>query len=97
MAEHASVVRVVRFRPAAGRRDELLNALKNGADGIRQRDGCFGAQICTQREDESVLVAISRWASQSALEQFLSDTATERAQAAALTTEPPATETFVSV
>ena len=97
MAEHANVVRVARFRPAPGRREELVNRLQSGADGIRQRDGCFGAQICTVGEDPDAVVVISRWANQTALEQFLSDTAAQRAEAAALTSEPPRTETFVSI
>jgi quinol monooxygenase YgiN len=96
MAEHASVLRIARFRPARGRRDELIQRLQSGVDGIRQRDGCFGAQVCTLREDPDVTVVISRWASQAALEDFLAATATQRAEAAALTLEPPTTETFVS-
>jgi quinol monooxygenase YgiN len=97
MAEHANVVRVARFRPATGRREELVSRLQSGAEGIQQREGCFGAQICTVHEDPDVVVAISRWASQAALDQFLSDTTAQRAEAAALTTEPPTTETFVSI
>src|SRR6266545_4170906 len=83
MAEHANVVRMARFRPAAGRREDLLSRLKNGVDGIRQRDGCFGAQICTLREVPDTIVVISRWESQAALDQFLSDTTAQRAEAAA--------------
>ena len=97
MAEHASVVRVARFRPATGKREELIDRLRSGAEGIRQREGCFGAQICTVREDSDAIVAISRWASQAALDQFLADTAAQRAEATAYTTEPPGTETFVAV
>ncbi len=97
MAEHANVVRIARFRPAPGRRDELVNRLKSGVEGIRQRDGCFGAQICTVAENPDVLVALSRWASQAALDQFLSDSSAQRAEAAAFTAEPPSTETFVSI
>jgi quinol monooxygenase YgiN len=97
MAEHANVVRVARFRPAPGRRDELLNRLLSGVDGIRQRDGCFGAQVCSLRQDPDIIAIISRWASNAALDQFLSDTAAQRAEAATLTTEAPTTETFVSI
>jgi quinol monooxygenase YgiN len=97
MAEHASVVRIARFRPASGRREELVNRLQSGVEGIRQREGCFGAQICTLREDQDAVVVISRWEHETALEQFLSDTAAQRSEAAALTAEPPTTETFVSI
>lgn len=97
MAEHANVVRMARFRPATGRREELVNRLQRGVDSIRQRDGCFGAQICTVREDPDVVVVLSRWADQAALEQFLADTTAQRREAEALTAEPPTTETFVSI
>jgi quinol monooxygenase YgiN len=97
MAEHANVVRVARFHPAQGGREEVVNRLQSGIDGIRQRDGCFGAQICTVREDPDVIVIVSRWVSQAALDQFLSDTVDQRAQAAALLSEPAKTETFVSI
>jgi quinol monooxygenase YgiN len=97
MAEHAHVVRVARFRPAPAEREQLLNRLQSGVDGIRQRPGCFGAQVCTVREDPAVAVVISRWASQAALDQFLSETAAQRSEAAALMPEPPTTETYVSI
>jgi quinol monooxygenase YgiN len=97
MVEHANVVRVVHFRPAPGGRDELVSRLTSGAEGIRQMEGCFGAQICNVREDPAVIVAISRWASQGALDQFLSSTTAQRAEVAAMTAEPPSTETFVSI
>jgi quinol monooxygenase YgiN len=97
MAEHANVVRMARFRPASGRREELVNRLQSGVDAIRQRDGCFGAQICTVLEDPDLVVVLSRWADQSALDRFLSDTTDQRRQAAALSAGPPTTETFVSI
>jgi quinol monooxygenase YgiN len=97
MAEHANVVRVARFRPAEGRREDLLSRLQNGVADIRQRNGCFGAQVCTVREVPDTIVLISRWESQAALDQFLSDTTAQRAEAAAFTVEPPTTETFVSI
>ena len=97
MAEHANVVRVARFRTASGERQELLNRLQGGVEGIRQRPGCFGAQICTVREDPEVAVVISRWASQAALDQFLSETTAQRSEMADLMSNPPTTETFVSI
>ena len=97
MVEHASVVRITRFQPAPGRRDELLRGLQEGADGIRQMDGCFGAQICTVRDAPDVIVAISRWASQAALDQFLESTRAQRAELANLAAAPPASEHLVAV
>jgi quinol monooxygenase YgiN len=96
MAEHASVVRLTRFQPAAGKRDELIRRLEEGAEGLRQMEGCFGAQICTVRENPEAIVAISRWASQAAVDQFLQATATQRAEVASLTAAPPASEHLVS-
>jgi quinol monooxygenase YgiN len=95
--EHASIVRVARFRPAAGQRDALLNRLQGGVDGIRQRDGCFGAQICGLREEPETIAVISRWSNQAALDSFLAESADQRAGASAFTQGPATTETFVSL
>ena len=97
MAEHATIVRLTRFQPAAGKRDELIRRLEEGAAGIRQLEGCFGAQICTVREDPDAIVAISRWANQAAVDQFLQTTATQRADVASLTAVPPSSEHLISV
>jgi len=97
MAEHASVVRIIRFRPAPERRADLTTRLKTRLDQIRQLEGCFGAQVCTIQEEPDVVAVISRWASQSALDQFLSSMTAERAEVAAMSAVPPTTETFVSV
>jgi quinol monooxygenase YgiN len=94
MAEHAHVIRVARFQPAAGKRDELVNRLVSGAEDIRKMEGCFGAQICSVRESPGVIAAVSRWASGAALDQFLQSSIAQRAEVAALTAAPPTTETF---
>jgi heme-degrading monooxygenase HmoA len=78
VAEHASVVRVTHFQPAAGKRDELIAVLERLAGSIRGMDGCFGVQVCSVRETPEELVVISRWASQSAVEpmaQFVASNA----------------------
>jgi quinol monooxygenase YgiN len=97
MAEHASVVRLSRFQPAAGKRDELIRVLEEGAEGIRKLDGCFGAQICTVRGTPDVIVAISRWASQSAVDKFVEDSAAERAGLGPLVAAPPVSEHLIPV
>jgi quinol monooxygenase YgiN len=74
-----------------------MDRLKSGVNEIRQREGCFGAQICELKEDPETIAIISRWVSQSALDQFLSSTTVQRAQAAELSTVPPTTETFVAL
>jgi len=95
--EHASVVRVARFRPAAGQREALLSRLQGGIDGLRQREGCFGAQVCSEREEPETIVIISRWSNQAALDSWLSDSADQRGGVTALTAAAPTTETFVSL
>ena len=97
MAEHASIVRLTRFQPASGQRDELIRRLVEGAEGIRQMEGCFGAQICTVRESPDVIVAVSRWAGQAALDRFLQQSESRRADLANLAASPPATEHLISV
>ena len=97
MAEHAHVVRIARFRPAAGKRDELTSRLKEGAEQIREMDGCFGAQICMARETPDEVVAISRWASQSALDSFLQQSEERRRQLGSMLSGTPTVETLTSV
>src|ERR1700720_4247562 len=97
MAEHASVIRIIRFEPGTGKRDELVAQLERGAQDIRKMEGCFGVQICTIREVPGIVSSISRWASQAALDQFLQSTATQRAQMATLAAGPPTVEHFTPV
>jgi quinol monooxygenase YgiN len=92
VAEHASVIRIIRFKPEAGKRDELVSTLEQGAEQIRRMDGCFGVQICTVREAPDEIASISRWASQSALDAFLSATDAQRGGLNALAAGSPVTE-----
>src|ERR687883_669131 len=96
MAEHATIVRLTRFQPAAGKRDELIRRLEEGAAGIRQLEGCFGAPICTVPEGPDAIVAISRRANQAAVDQFLETTATQRADVGNLTAVPPSSQHLIS-
>ena len=70
MAEHATVIDVSRYSPAPGKREELLAAMRELASMASQAPGCFGAQACSSDRDATVLVAISRWESQEALDSF---------------------------
>ena len=97
MAEHAAVVRIIRFQPADGKHDELIARLEEGAVQIRQLDGCFGVQICTIRESPGLVAAISRWASQAALDRFLDSSASQRAELGRLATGQASTEHFTPV
>jgi quinol monooxygenase YgiN len=97
MAEHASIVRLTRFQPASGQREALIRRMLEVAERIRQVEGCFGAQICTSRESPDVIVAVSRWASQAALDQFLQQSESQRADVSKLAATPPATEHLISV
>jgi quinol monooxygenase YgiN len=70
MEQHAVVLDVSRYRPAAGKRDEMLAEMKKIAERANEADGCFGAQICVSNSDKDSLVAVSRWKSRGALEKF---------------------------
>ena len=97
MAEHASVIRVIRFTPAPGKRDELITTLERGAEQIRQMDGCFGVQVCTLREAPDEVASVSRWASRQALDEFLRATEPQRGSVNALASAAPVTEHYTPI
>jgi len=70
MADHAGVVRVNRFYPAAGKEKAVADGLKTIRDRANAAEGCFGAQVSRSQEDPAVLVVVSRWVDQAALERF---------------------------
>jgi len=70
MAEHAGLIQVITFRPAPGRRDELLALCAGSQERAAAADGCFGAQTCTVDDDADAVVAISRWRDRRSLEAF---------------------------
>lgn len=70
MAEHAAVINVSRYRPASGKRDELLKAMARMAERASSSPGCFGAQACVSDRDHETMIAISRWESRRALDAF---------------------------
>ena len=70
MEEHAVVLDVSRYRPADGKREEMITEMKKIAARANQADGCFGAQVCVSNSDKDSLVAVSRWKSRAALEKF---------------------------
>jgi quinol monooxygenase YgiN len=70
MAEHAGLIQVITFRPAPGRRDELLALCAETQERAAAADGCFGAQTCTVDDDPDAVVAISRWRDRHSLEVF---------------------------
>jgi quinol monooxygenase YgiN len=84
MAEHAAVVNVSRYRPASGKRQELISAMKRMAERAASAKGCFGAQACESDRDRDDLIAVSRWESPQALEAF-STTAASTAEQEHLT------------
>jgi len=75
MADHAAVVNVSRYRPAPGKRADLMAAMKRMATRAADAKGCFGAQACESDQDKEDLIAVSRWESVQALEAFSSDAA----------------------
>ena len=70
MAEHAGLIQVTTFRPAPGRRDELLALCAESQERAAAADGCFGAQTCAVDADPDAVVAISRWRDRHSLEAF---------------------------
>jgi quinol monooxygenase YgiN len=70
MTEHAAVVNVSRYRPAPGKRTDLLSAMQRMAKRAADAPGCFGAQACESDQDREDLIAVSRWESTEALEAF---------------------------
>jgi quinol monooxygenase YgiN len=85
MDEHAVVIDVSRYHPAAGKREELLAAMQRLADQASAADGCFGAKACASDQEPDSLIAISRWKSAAALRSF-ADTAAMVAERDRLTT-----------
>ena len=72
MADHARVINVSRYRPAPGKRHDLMSAMKKMAERASKAKGCFGAQACESNRDREDLVAVSRWESEQALHEFSS-------------------------
>ncbi|TMC14373.1 MAG: hypothetical protein E6J29_03480 [Chloroflexi bacterium] len=80
MAEHARVIRLTRFIPAAGKRADLIETLEEIAERVRQVEGCYGVQVCDVSEDPAPLVVISRWDSAEALAKLPADQVRARVQ-----------------
>jgi quinol monooxygenase YgiN len=70
MTEHAGLIQVTTFRPAPGRRDDVLTLCAQTQERAAVADGCFGAQTCTVDEDPDAVAAISRWRDRHSLEAF---------------------------
>lgn len=96
MAEHAKVIDVSRYYPVHGKRDDLMSAMKELAAKAASSPGCFGAQVCESDQENTALVAISRWASQSDLDGFAESPTfvKERERLASLLARPAQREHF---
>ena len=70
MNDHASVVRLERHEPGAGRRDEVAGVLRSAAQAARDAAGCFGAQVTTSDREPAQVVLIERWESDAAMRKF---------------------------
>jgi quinol monooxygenase YgiN len=73
MEQHAVIVDVSRYRPADGKREEMITEMKKIAARAAEADGCFGAQVCVSSSDKESLIAVSRWKSRASLEKFSSE------------------------
>ena len=92
MTEHARVIRLTRFVPLAGKRAELIAALEEIAERVRQVEDCYGVQVCDVSEDPIPLVVISRWHSAEAIAKLPADQV--RARVKDLVVGEPATEHY---
>jgi quinol monooxygenase YgiN len=70
MNDHATVVRVERHEPGAGKRDEVAGVLKSAAEAARDAKGCYGAQVASSDQDAEQVVLIERWESPEAMTSF---------------------------
>ncbi|MBV9278744.1 MAG: antibiotic biosynthesis monooxygenase [Chloroflexi bacterium] len=88
--DSAAVVDVSRYYPGPGQGEALLDAMRRVASKASAAEGCFGAQVCQSDQDGEALVAISRWASASAMEAFANSSAfvEEREHFASLLARP---------
>jgi quinol monooxygenase YgiN len=66
------VVRILSGRARAGSEGQFLAAVRPAVDWFGSREGCFGAQLCRQKEDSGTLAVISRWRDQQSLDAALS-------------------------
>lgn len=96
MAEHATVIRVTHFQPLPAKLDELVGRLQSGVATIRSTDGCFGVQLCNVRETPGVVVVVSRWASQAALDVILKSGTLDTNAIKDLIAAPPTSEHLLS-
>jgi quinol monooxygenase YgiN len=70
MNDHATVVRVERHEPGAGKRDEVAGVLRSAAQAARDASGCFGAQVASSDREPTQVVLIERWESTDAMQKF---------------------------
>jgi quinol monooxygenase YgiN len=75
----------------------MMSRLQQGAEHIRQQEGCFGVQVCSVRETPDELAVISRWTSQAALDTFLKVSDPERGGVNALAAAAPVVEHLAPV
>jgi quinol monooxygenase YgiN len=72
VSEHAIVVRILSGRARAGSAEQFLAAVRPAVEWLTAQEGCFGAQLCRQKEDPATLAVISRWRDEAALDAALS-------------------------
>ena len=68
------------FRPAPGRHDELVEALRSTIPGVHEEQGCLLYAI--HDADDGTITMIEKWESAAALEAHASGTAVKPLQAA---------------
>ena len=71
MADHAQLIRVAKYRPDPGARNELLARMEELATALRDLPGVFGAQVCTVAGAPEWLVIVSRWQDEASLRNIV--------------------------
>ncbi len=97
MAEHAQIIRLARYRPDPGQRDNLIAQLQQQVDAMRSLNGLFGAQVCRVQEDPELVVVVSRWENEVAMRGQGQPQVASRLQAAAQVAERAETEHLIAL
>jgi quinol monooxygenase YgiN len=97
MAEHAQIIRLVRYHPDPGQRDNLLAQLQQQVEAMRSLSGLYGVQVCRVQEDPDVLLVISRWENEAAMRALGQAQLASKIQAAAQLAERAETEHLIAM
>jgi heme-degrading monooxygenase HmoA len=95
--EHAQVIRVAKYRPDPGARDELLARMQQLATALRDVPGVFGAQVCRVAEAHEWLAIVSRWQDEDSMRNIVGTPAASLVDRVAGMADEEEIENLVSV